>query len=66
MWKVLEIRRHWYGVLPPVDGVIRFTHIKQGGINPRQGYTDYKLLLNIFRNAGVGFFCINELNLDTV
>ena len=51
-------------VLPPVEGVIRFMHINIGGINSKQGYVEYKLLLNTLRNIKVDVFGINELNLD--
>ena len=61
----IDAKEELVRVLPPADGVIRFIHINIEGINPMQGYTGYKLLLNTFRNSRADIFGINELNLDT-
>ena len=40
-------------------------HLTTGGVNPKQGYIEYKVLLNNVLATYVDIFGVNERNLDT-
>ena len=47
------------------NGYVRFLHLNTGGINPKEGYAEYKVLLNNLIQTQATAYGINEHCLDT-
>ena len=52
-------------VPPSAKGYIRFLHLNTGGIHPKEGYAEYRVLLNNITLTQADVYGINEHFLDT-